>query len=72
MSEERDQIVSALRDMLRVDFGLGQELDLCIAKAVQIWYLSQYPLLKLHADQPDLEAIIAKVRAKTTTKETTP
>jgi hypothetical protein len=55
-------IVSALRDMLRNEFGLADNRDMAVAQAVQAWYFKQFPHLGVLIDQPDLAAIIAKVR----------
>lgn len=52
--------MTALRDMLRKEFHLADQRDMEVATAVRDWYQAEYLFM---AKQPDLGAIIAKVRA---------
>lgn len=57
-----DKLVADLRDMLREEFRLADNRDMAVAQAVHDWYLQQFPHMRILIDQPDLAAIIAKVR----------
>lgn len=61
MSLTANEVVAALRE----EFGLADNRDMAVAQAVNNWYLAQFPHIRVlidQPDQPDLAAIIAKVR----------
>lgn len=58
MSLTANDVVEALR----AEFGLADNRDMAVAQAVNNWYLAQFPHMRVLIDQPDLAAIIAKVR----------
>lgn len=59
---ELDALRSMLREEAQHAAGMGQARDLAIAHAVQAWYMQQFPHMRILIDQPDLAAIISKVR----------